>query len=160
MRRLALFVCSLSCAAQLSSPVIGYVRTSSSELRPVLGVAGAFVLGEALERDVLSASFTSLSGLVKKDREVLVYRSGRLLSRHAAPGGSALFSFTPRGEPATVQFENGECHEWVPDAFAPAAQTTCENGAVEDRVADEWFAVRGKTGIVLKRGDRTWQLPE
>ena len=160
MRRLALFACALCCAEQLSSPVIGYVRTSSSELRPVLGVAGAFVLGEALERDVLSASFTSASGLVKKEREMLFYRAGRLVSRQAAPAGSAVFSFTSHGEPSTVRYENGECHEWLRGAFAPAAHTTCGSDTVSDRVADEWFAIRGETGIVLKRGDRTWQLPE
>ena len=160
MMRLALFASAIICTAQLSSPVIGYVRTTSSELRPVLGVAGAFVLGEALEREVLSASFTSVSGLVKKDREVLFYRAGRLVSRHEAPGGPAVFSFTSRGEPATIRFENGECHEWVRGAFAPAAQYTCDNAAVPDRVADEWVAIRSDTGIALKRGDRIWQLPE
>jgi hypothetical protein len=126
----------------------------------VLGVAGAFVLGESLERDVLSASFTSASGLVKKEREVLFYRAARLVFRQAAPVGSAVFSFTSHGEPATVRFENGECHKWVRGAFAPAAQTTCDNGAAPDRISDDWFAIRGENGIVLRRGDRTWQLPE
>jgi hypothetical protein len=160
MRHVAFFACAFWCTAQLSPPVIGYVRTSASELRPVLGVAGAFVLGETLERDVLSASFTSASGLVKKEREVLFYRAGKFVSRHDAPAGIAVFSFTSRGEPAAARFENGECHEWRGGEFVPADQITCGDNASVDQVADDWLALRGENGILLKRGDRTWQLPE
>ena len=150
---------ALICAAQLSSPLIGYVRTNANELRPVYGVAGAFVLGDPLERDVLSAAFSSVAGMAKKQDEVLVFRRGKLAGRHAAPAGPAHFGFTATGEPAWVQYENG-CHEWVSGGFEPADSHTCSATTDLERVGDEWFAVRDNHRILLKRGDTTWELFE
>ena len=162
MTRIACILCSAGLGwAQLSSPLIGYVRTTSNELRPVLGVTGAFVLGDALERDVLSAAFTSTTGLVKKDAEILFYRHGKLVSRHSAPSGRAAFRFTTKGEPASVRFENGECAEWSQQRFQPAATAaSCADNPVIEQVGEDWFAVHTEQRVLLKRGDESWQLPE
>ena len=155
----ALFTFAMVCAAQLSSPLIGYVRTRANELRPVYGVAGAFVLGEAVERDVLSAGFTSISGIVKKDDEVLVFLRGKLVRRHVAPAGPAQFGFTPAGEPAWVRFDSG-CRQWVKGDLQAADADTCSATNELERVGDDWFAVREDDRILLKRGDTTWELSE
>jgi hypothetical protein len=161
MKHIAWVVCAAAVsAAQLSSPVIGYVRTTTNELRPLLGVKGAFVLGKVLERDVLSAAFTSTTGLAKKDSEVLLFRGGTLVSRHSAPAGTATFRFTVEGEPASVRFETGECLEWSLGTFQPALPSACVDHPEMEQVADEWFAGRADGRILLKRGDETWQLPE
>lgn len=160
MRYLVSFAMAAICAAQVSAPLIGFVRTSANELRPVHGVAGAFLLGDPLERDVLSAAFTSRTGLVKKATEVLFYRGGALVSRHPAPEGKALFRFTPEGEPAAIRFEHGDCREWNEGSLMPAAETVCAAAADREQVGEEWFAVRKDGQILLQRGNETWRLPE
>ena len=160
MRHIAGLACAAVCWAQLSSPLIGYVRTSANELRPVLGVTGAFMLGDPLERDVLSAAFTPKTGLVKKDTEVLLYREGRLMSRHSAPAGRAAFRFTPGGEPASMRLESGDCQVWTQRGFRPAPEAACAENSFIEQVGDDWFALHTKERILLKRGEQTWHLPE
>lgn len=148
------------CAAQVSAPLIGYVRTSVNELRPVHGIAGAFLLGAPLERDVLSAGFTTRTGLVKKATEVLFYRGGALVSRHPAPEGNALFRFTAEGEPAAIRFNDADCREWNGGALTPAADTACAAVADREQAGEEWFAVHKDGHVLLQRGNETWRLPE
>ena len=159
MKYAALVAFVIACAAQLSSPLIGFVRTNANELRPVYGVAGAFVLGDPVERDVLSAAFTSVSGLVKKEAEVLVFSRARLVGRPAAPAGPAQFGFTPAGEPAWIRFESS-CHRFVKGELQAADADTCPAATEWERVGDEWFAVRENNRILLKRGETTWEFSE
>lgn len=166
MRLVLAFALSIVCSAQLSAPLIGYVRTSARELRPVYGVAGAFVLGDALDRDVLSASFTSKAGLAKKESELIVYRDGKVVIRHPAPPGPATFSFTDTGEPARVHFEDDTCAAFHQDRLTPcgAAFRLRQASArpADEQISDHWSATHTDTGIVLHRksSDETWRLPE
>lgn len=159
MRYFVPIAMAVICAAQVSAPLIGYVRTSANELRPVHGVAGAFLLGDPVQRDVLSAGFTSRTGLVKNATEVLFYRGGALVSRHPAPEGRALFRFTPDGEPAAIRFHDCDCREWNEGSLTPAPETLCATVADREQVGAEWFAVHKDGHILLQRGNETWRLP-
>ncbi|MBC8164944.1 MAG: hypothetical protein H7Y20_03605, partial [Bryobacteraceae bacterium] len=60
------------CFGQISIPAIGFVRDVHGSLRPLQGIEGAFVLGEAVATGVVSASFYGRTGLAKTDNELLV----------------------------------------------------------------------------------------
>lgn len=66
MRILSLvLLMAVSGGAQISLPRIGYVRDASGTLRPLLGVGGAFVLGEAVERRVRASHYDGTSGCIQ-----------------------------------------------------------------------------------------------
>ena len=63
-------------------------------LRPVEGVAGAFLLGAAVDHDVVSAAHSGKSLVVKKDRELIVDGTS-----FEAVSGAVVVTFTPGGSP-------------------------------------------------------------
>jgi hypothetical protein len=105
MRLLLSFVLAAAGAvAQVSAPAAGFLRDRAGCLRPVLGVAGSFVLGDVIEIDVISAGFGKTVGFAKTETELLVVRDGKLAERHAAPSGHAVFFMGNDGEIDQVYF--------------------------------------------------------
>jgi hypothetical protein len=174
MRFLSLlfFFAVMICSAQIGGPLIGHVRDLHGDLRPVFGVSGAFVLGDPVEHGVLAASFSELAGLVKKEKQLLVYREGKAVRSIDAPEGRAWFGFDANGGPNWVRFANGSCLVWRAGAPEPGDCPVAESPAVGDMpepvesiesMGADWLAVRTASGIwaVRIRPERTvYRLPE
>lgn len=140
------FLSAMCCLAQISIPQIGFVRDPGGNLRPVHGVAGAFVLGEPVAEGVVSAGFSEHYGLAKTEGEVLVLVDGEIRERHSAPAGLASFGFDFQGRPGWVRFESGECLVWEQGKPHPG---TCPSSEPEASVENDELVLR-RDGIRLR----------
>jgi len=144
-------------SAQISAPHIGLVRDRAQALRPLQGVAGAFVLGEPVLTGVVSAASAGRFTLAKTATEVVVIDGTEVVERREAPEGMASFGFDLHGKPSWVRFEiNNLCETW--------GEKKCSNEAIEavpgEPVGDGWTSVRTQGGLYLMRGEQKFQLPE
>jgi len=108
MNRIAALL--LACASfartesNLGAPVVGMTRDSLGQLRPVYGVAGNFVLRDAIPETALNWAFDGKGGLVKTDAELLTLdRAGKVTGRRAMPRGNAILSAGAAFLPATSE---------------------------------------------------------
>jgi hypothetical protein len=106
-RHLALICLSLAAAArgQIGAPQAGCVLDREGALRPLYGIAGIFVPGEAVAQDVVSAACSDKLALVKTGYELELRDAQlRLIARWPAPGGPARFAFPQNGMGALVYY--------------------------------------------------------
>jgi len=140
--------------SRLEAPRVGFVLDWENRLRPLYGIAGNFVLGEAVAAGVISAASSTRATLIKLERElVLLDAHGAVRMRWEAPPGGALFAFTPAGEPALVYFsETGElCRIAAGQALAPL--WTSRDWLIAVGKPDDGRAaliVRSERGLVLR----------
>jgi hypothetical protein len=112
-RRLVAFVLFHSAAlaeTAIQAPSAGCLLGADGALRPVHGIAGAFLAGAPAVSGVISAACSNSLALVKT-ADALEVRDGslELLARWDAPGGTALFALPPTGQTGFVYYEtNGE----------------------------------------------------
>jgi hypothetical protein len=99
-----LILVTTAAVAQVSTPQNGFVRDLTGCLRPVLGLPGSFVLGDAIEQGVVSAGFGKTAGYAKTHSEILVIRGGAVAERLAAPAGSSVFYIGSEGEVEQIYF--------------------------------------------------------
>ncbi|MDW8129954.1 MAG: hypothetical protein RMI94_05345 [Bryobacterales bacterium] len=107
MSRLAVLLMVAASWAQVepTPPRVGFLVDREGRLRAVTGVAGNFVLGEALMEGVLSAASSRTWVAAKLEREVVLLDSaGVLRARLVAPPGPALFAFDREGVPSLAYF--------------------------------------------------------
>jgi hypothetical protein len=180
--RIGLLLCAAIAMAQIRPPQAGFVRDRAGALRPVLGVAGAFILGEAVETGVLSAGFSRDLGFVKTASELVVFRDGLAVERMEAPAGPAEFTFGAR--PTIYFVDTGEMWEWPRRTGSRAARSLaelhCESGdivlasgervrtpepaAEVERMSDDWVVARTASALYAVRvtgaGRTIVQLPE
>ena len=128
-----LLVLALTALSQVRPPRAGIVRDRAGALRPVYGVAGAFVLGDALETGVLSAGFSGATGFAKTARELLVLHDGAIVERIPAPSGPAEFHF--EADPGVYFPESGEVWSTKTRRLTPAARPQTRLAAEGDEVA-------------------------
>jgi hypothetical protein len=77
------------------------MQDATNSLRPVYGIAGNFLLGDAVALGVISAAHSGSYGWVKTSSTVAVIdRTGSIVATGTAPDGPALFAFARTGEPA------------------------------------------------------------
>lgn len=108
MTRHLVSICLLLAAtgrAQISAPEAGCVVDREGALRPLYGMAGIFVPGEAVTPGVISAACSDRLALVKTEYE-LELRDAQLhlIARWPAPGGPARFAFPTTGMGALVYY--------------------------------------------------------
>ncbi|HXI41063.1 MAG TPA: hypothetical protein VNH83_13855 [Bryobacteraceae bacterium] len=111
MNRIAvLLLACVACASlaraesNLGAPVVGVTRDSLGQLRQVYGVAGNFVLRDAIIETALNWAFDGKGGLVKTYAELLTLdRAGKVTGRRAMPRGSAILSAGAAFFPATSE---------------------------------------------------------
>ena len=85
----------------LTPPQIGFMRDTAGGLRPVLGIAGNFLPGDAVVEGVVSAASSGTFGLAKTDSALIVVdRQGQILASVDVPEGPALFAFSRTAAPA------------------------------------------------------------
>ena len=106
---------------QIEAPSAGFIRDRAGMLRRVDGVAGSFVVGEAIASGVISAGFFGAVGFAKTAAEVLLLdERGSIVGRLPAPGGSAEFVFSP--DPAVYFIETGDLWDCKSRRFEKAAR--------------------------------------
>ncbi|MGH9630116.1 MAG: hypothetical protein ACRD7E_17505 [Bryobacteraceae bacterium] len=109
MRAAVLLMLCVAATAQVNAPQVGLLLDREGGLRPVLGIAGNFVVGAPVHEGVLAAAFSGQTGLAKTETELLVLdASGAVTERLSAPEGTALFAFDANGMPAAALFPGVE----------------------------------------------------
>lgn len=108
----AAVVLAAAAAAQVSTPRIGIAADRAGVIRPVSGVAGNLIAGDAIARGVISAAASDTTVMMKTASELVVNGVRRRVA-----GGPALFAFERDGSPALV---------WLSDAHALLAP--CRRG--------------------------------
>lgn len=77
------------------------MRDATDSLRPVYGIAGNFLLGDAVAIGVISAAHSGSSGWLKTSSTIAVFdKTGSIVASADAPDGPALFAFARTGESA------------------------------------------------------------
>jgi hypothetical protein len=152
MNRIALLLwCAASATAEsnFAPPVVGVVRDTHRQLRPVYGVAGNFVLRGAIPKEALNWAFAGAGGLMKADAELLTLDSGgRVTSRHPAPQGDAVLS-------AAAAFFPGTSELWLIGAH-PDHKIRIEPDALGGDVV-ALGALNGRSvPVAVCRGGRVW----
>ncbi len=110
MRTIAILLMFAGAAAgQLGVPRIGCFVDDQRRLRPLSGVAANFLVGAPEAEEAISAACSGSLVLIKKDG-LLEVRNGEGVVEWPAPGGPALFGFSPNGSAALVYYP--ETKEW------------------------------------------------
>lgn len=176
-RRFCIFLLAGAAGAQVLRPRIGYIVDRKGSLRPVEGVAGAFLLGAAVDHDVVSAAHSGKSLVVKKDRELIVDGTS-----FEAVSGAVVVTFTPGGSLNEVFFaETSEVWTWRNGAFdqTPAASiqgsATIRDGELfvdglpvrlrsralsVSQMGEGWWVVYAEDRLFAVRDEQVYELPE
>ena len=78
-------------AAQIAAPQVGFLHTDDGQVRPVRGLTASFVLGDALERGAVSASFSDAGGVIlDADQVRILDRQGPHEPNFSPPEASAV----------------------------------------------------------------------
>jgi hypothetical protein len=151
-------------------PLVGYYRDRAGVLRQVHGVAGAFVPGEVLERNVVSVAWSGTAGFAKTSSELLMLDSNGIAERFEAPAGPATFGFLPNGKPGWVRFADSSCREFGATCPAEPAQKPVLRVRLPEAIdsweqlGDGWLLLRGEQTLYAVRtkrdSDQAYELPE
>ena len=156
---LSLAIATMACAQPaIAPPQIGFIQDSSNALRPVIGIAGNFLLGDATQTGLTSAAFSGSAGIVKTDSSLLaIDRQGQAISSNDAPSGSALLAFSRSGAPSFVYLIGANAWmTWDGQQFQPAAfDLSAFDSPVIISVASP---NDGEAQIILQRDDGLWDI--
>ncbi|HYL73458.1 MAG TPA: hypothetical protein VEU96_04600 [Bryobacteraceae bacterium] len=156
---LSMAIAAMACAQPgLAPPQIGFIQDSSNALRPVIGIAGNFLLGDPMQTGLTSAAFSGLSGMVKTDSALLaIDRQGQPVAASDAPSGSALFAFSQSGAPSFVYFVDANAWmTWDGQQFQPGA---FDLSAFDSPVVVSIASPNdGEAQIILQRDDGLWDI--
>jgi hypothetical protein len=145
-------------AQTLTSPQAGFMQDAANSFRPVYGIAGNFLPGEAVAGGVVSAAYSGSFGLFKTSAAVVVTdRAGSIVATNSEPDGPALFAFTRAGEPALVFMPAANTLlAWDGGAFDPVPfdPTTLAGSAVLSIAAPH----PGHTSMIVQREDGLWDV--
>ncbi|MBC7925382.1 MAG: hypothetical protein H7039_06955 [Bryobacteraceae bacterium] len=174
-------------SGQISAPTIGFVRDLAGALRPVLGIPGAFVLGEPIATGVVAVGSSGKYTIASTATELILIAGDEIVWRGRAAGSGEAsspaesFAFKTNGRPNWVRFLDGTCATWAAKAIEPQSaecpaaeearpalatllrQQPPENTESYESVAPEWVVLRGREQLHLARiGDKeaVYALPE
>jgi len=122
MKRLifALTLVTAACAQPaLAPPQVGFIQDSENALRPVFGIAGNFILGDAISQGITSSAYSGSLVLLKTDSAIVATDvQGQVLQSMDAPPGPALFALYKDGSPAFAYLESVNLlFEWCGSGF-------------------------------------------
>jgi hypothetical protein len=152
---LTLFMLAVAASAQpsIAPPQIGFLKDGSGSFRPVLGIAGNFLMGPPAYGAVANAAYSGSFGLVKTDTAILaIDNQGRAIATMDAPGGPALFAFQGDGSPAFAYLPGSHLlFEWIGAGFqmVPVNSRLFPAGAVRAIFAPDAAHV----GLLVERLD-------
>jgi len=141
----------------LTPPQIGFLRDSSDNVRPILGISGNFWLGDAIAAGVVSAaSWGSASMLKTTSRLCVLDALGHPVGSAWDASGMALFAFTPTGAPALAWLpDSGELLRWNGIWFEPApASAASLNGTVVSLAVPD----SSRAAFLVQRGQQLWRV--
>jgi hypothetical protein len=92
-------------AYELTLPQIGYFRDSANSVRPIYGLGGNFLCGDASDADLLSFGFTGTGGFLKSSNTLKVLdAAGQALASFDAPDGPAIVGMSVDHASAIVYY--------------------------------------------------------
>ncbi|MDQ6706250.1 MAG: hypothetical protein M3Z85_09795, partial [Acidobacteriota bacterium] len=104
---LSICVAGVASAQSFSLPLVGIARDETNRLRPIYGMAGNFIAGQASGEEVISMAFSGKAGLAKTETQLLLLdQTGAVVKQYTAPPGTARFSFHEDRTPALCYFES------------------------------------------------------
>jgi hypothetical protein len=142
----------------IAPPRIGFIQDSTHSLRPVYGLAGNFVLGDAAVANIEAASFSGSFGILKDSSTLTVIDGqGRLVASQDAPLGPALFAFSRTGAPALAYFTGTNVLlRWGQGAFQ---QVSLDHQTfVSARVLSIAAVHRSQAAFIVQRDDALWDI--
>lgn len=144
-------------AAQTSirPPQLGFAAISGGTLRPVYGLAGNFILGQAIAGSVLSQAFSGSFGLLKTASTLAAFDAqGHMLASTDAASGPALFAFSPDGVTALVYLASSNTFfEWTGSHFATLPFRPEPEIVVSIALPNAFEA-----SLIVQRSDGIWQV--
>ena len=163
MTRLLFSAClagGLACGqTALAPPQAGFIQDNNHSLRPVLGLAANFVLGDSLGEGVVSSAFSGSFGMVKTDTSILVLDGGAqiLFSMDTDPG-RALFAFSAAGTPAFAYLPQSRLFlRWASDHLETAQFDPRLN---LDQIGGAVLAIASpgpdRLSLITRRDDGVW----
>jgi len=158
MRRLIFALLAFSALAPGQSgigvPLIGFIRDAGNVLRPVYGIAGNFITGEAAATGVLRVTFNGRTGIAITGGGAYLFNSaGRFLRRldEAPPIASRLSSA-------------GNTLEFAKDGGTVLRLELPEQPLAIEQMGENWFHVRlSKSSLAVRVSEEkleAFQLPE
>ena len=140
---LSIFAAGIAYGQSFSPPLVGMARDETNRLRPVYGMAGNFIAGQAAGDEVVSMAFSGKAGIAKTETQLLLLdESGVAVTRYPAPPGTALFAFGADGMPAFCYFEStGELWRIAANTLDPVKTAELEQD-------DEALALSAVDGLV------------
>ena len=160
------FVLFLMCAAlgaqtSIAPPHLGFVEDRAQQVRPAYGVAGNFILGQAVTIAAISEAYSGSLGLLKTNSAVVAFdATGSTLAQVDAASGPALFCFTADASVAMVYVTSDRSLiAWNGKAFVPVAASLPAAGrvvALGCRTSSEvsLFVTRG----AVREADEVWRI--
>jgi hypothetical protein len=137
----------------LAPPQVGFIRDSHREIRPVMGLAGNFLIGRAASTGIVSSAFSGFFGMLKSDSAVAVTdRQGRTIAGAEAPPGPALFAFSADGSPAFAYLEQSKSlRVWDGRRFHPGPD-------IDQAVISIASRSSSVGALIVQREDGLWEL--
>ncbi len=136
----------------LTAPQVGFMHDMADSVHPVYGLAGNFLVGEALASGVVSAAFSGSYALLKTGTAIVMTdRAGEIIAASPTVDGPAQFSFACNGEPVLAYLgKTGELLVWKAGTFeaAPFDSATLGAGAVLSVAASD-----SEHGVVIVQRD-------
>lgn len=118
---IAIFTLAAAACAQtaITPPQAGFLQDSGGSFRPVLGIAGNFLMGAPAYGAVVTAAFSGSFGLVKTDTAIVATdNQGRAIATMDAPAGPALLAFQSDGAPGYAYLPGAHLlFEWTGTGF-------------------------------------------
>lgn len=140
---LGILLAGLSYAQSFSPPLAGIARDETHRLRPVYGIAGNFIVGQAAGEELISLAFSGKAGIAKTGTQLLLLDGmGAVTVKYSAPPGNALFAFDADRTPEFCYFETtGELWRIIANGLEPVTAPELEPG-------DHALALRSAKGVV------------
>jgi hypothetical protein len=142
----------------LTPPRAGFMQDAANSFRPVYGISGNFLPGDAVAGGVISAAYSGSYGLFKTSTAIVVTdRTGAIVASTSETDGPALFAFTRTGEPALAYLAAANTLlAWDGAAFNPVSfdPTTLAASAVLSISAPH----PGHAAMIIQRSDGLWEV--
>lgn len=134
------------------------MHDAADSIRPVYGLAGNFLIGDALASGVFSAAFSGSYALLKTETAVIAAdRGGAIISIFDAPDGPAEVAFTRNGEPALAYLQKTSAWLiWKTGAFQNASFDPAARAG--DTVLSIGMPDSEHAALIVQRDEDLWDV--
>src|SRR5579863_2163733 len=138
----------------LAPPQVGFIQDGHGQIHIVSGLAGNFLVGEAVSSGIISAAYSGSFGLLKSDSALIVVdQQGHGVASVVAPNGPALFGFAADRSPALAYFEHSKTLlVWDGHTFRPAGPMLTESPLAIASVSAT------RAAMIVQRDTGLWEL--